>query len=88
MPTTHHQQIAAKIKVRAADDKQQAACQTTKSKTLHDANLWLWMARWARYLAGVYFQDVLDIVATPDQEQEDPVSQAILRMWDAMLQLA
>ncbi|KAL4732835.1 hypothetical protein BDV11DRAFT_215147 [Aspergillus similis] len=87
-PTAHHQQIAAEIKARAADDEQQAARQTVESETLHDTNPWLRMTRWARYLAGVHFQDVVDVVATPDREQEDPVSQATQRVWDAMLQLA
>jgi hypothetical protein len=86
--TADHQQIAAEIRARAANDEQQAARQTVESKILHDTNPWLWMTWWARYLAGVHFQDMLDVVATPDQEQEDPVSQAMLRVWDAMLQLA
>ncbi|KAL4947032.1 hypothetical protein BDW69DRAFT_199948 [Aspergillus filifer] len=61
-----HQQIAAKIKAQAANDKQQAA----------------------RYLAGVHFQDMLAVVAAPDPEQVDPISQATQRVWDAMAQLA
>ncbi|KAL4993260.1 hypothetical protein BDV10DRAFT_190140, partial [Aspergillus recurvatus] len=88
IPVSDHEQIAADIKARAADDEQQAARQTAESETMHDANPWLRMTRWARYLAGVHFQDMLDVVATPDPEQVDPVSQATQRVWDAMAQLA
>ncbi|KAL4922931.1 uncharacterized protein BDV17DRAFT_296852 [Aspergillus undulatus] len=50
----------AEIKARAAADAQEAASQ-------------LRITRWAWYLAKetVYYQDLLDIVAMPDPEQED-----------------
>ncbi|KAL4981321.1 hypothetical protein BDW68DRAFT_196769 [Aspergillus falconensis] len=78
-PVLDHQQIAAEIKARAADDEQQVVRQSTESKSLQDANPWLWMTCWAWYLAGVHFQDILDVVATPDPELVDPVSQATQR---------
>ena len=95
-PSTDYKQIAAEIKARADDDEQQATRRTAESDTLHDANPWLRMTRWARYLAGVHFQDLLDVVTPPDpdvidgdpQEQGDTISQATQRVWDAMGQLA
>jgi hypothetical protein len=71
VPTTAHQQIAAEIKARAADDEQLATCRTAESDTLHDANPWLRMTRWARYLADVHFQDLLDVVTPPDCDEND-----------------
>ncbi|KAL6229780.1 hypothetical protein BDW75DRAFT_224458 [Aspergillus navahoensis] len=46
------------------------------------------MTRWARYLADVHFQDLVDVVATPDAEVADPVSRATRVVWDTMAQLA
>ncbi|KAL4982975.1 P-loop containing nucleoside triphosphate hydrolase protein [Aspergillus falconensis] len=66
----------------------QVVHQSAESESLQDANPWLRMTCWARYLAGVHFQDMLDVVATPDPELVDPVSQATQRVWDAMAQLA
>ncbi|KAL3433595.1 hypothetical protein BDV09DRAFT_171724 [Aspergillus tetrazonus] len=87
-PAPGRAQIAAEIKARAADDEQQAARQSADSETLHDANPWLRMTRWARYLAGVHFPDLIDVVTPPDPDDADPVSQASWRVWDAMMQLA
>ncbi|KAL3428595.1 hypothetical protein BDV09DRAFT_201441 [Aspergillus tetrazonus] len=88
--------ITAEIKACADNDKQQATRRTAESNTLHDANPWLRMTRWTRYLAGVHLQDLLDIVTPPDpdaidatlHEHGDTVSQATQCMWDAMGQLA
>ncbi|CBF82248.1 predicted protein [Aspergillus nidulans FGSC A4] len=82
-----HLIITAKIKARAADDEQQAR-ETADSETLHDANPWLRMTRWARYLAGVHFPDLIDVVTPPDPDDADPASQATQRVWDAMIWLA
>ncbi|KAL4993026.1 hypothetical protein BDV10DRAFT_190348 [Aspergillus recurvatus] len=86
-PVSNRQQIMAEIKARAAEDKQQAAWQV-EAGALHDTNPWLRMTRWAWYLAGVKFQDLLDMVATPDPEREDPVSQATPVVWETMDRLA
>ncbi|KAL4922932.1 uncharacterized protein BDV17DRAFT_296848 [Aspergillus undulatus] len=51
----------AEIKARAAADKQEAASQVVEASKLHDANPWLRMTRWARYLA---------------EEMQDPVGRA------------
>ncbi|KAL4922945.1 uncharacterized protein BDV17DRAFT_296824 [Aspergillus undulatus] len=77
-PANNQQQIVAKIKARAAADAQEATSQVVKARELHDANPWLRITRWARYLAKetVYYQDLLDVVATPDPEQEDSISRA------------
>ncbi|KAL4734147.1 hypothetical protein BDV11DRAFT_198752 [Aspergillus similis] len=73
-PAPDRAQIAAEIKARAADDEQQAR-QSADSETLHDANPWLRMTRWARYLAGVHVPDLIDVVTPPDPDDADPVSQ-------------
>ena len=83
-PAPDRAQITAKIKARAADDEQQAR-ETADSETLHDANPWLRMTRWARYLAGVHFPDLIDVVTPPDPDDADPASQATQRVWDAMM---
>jgi superfamily II DNA or RNA helicase len=88
LPSTEYEQIAAEIKARAVDDEKQATCPTAESETPHDANPWLRMTRWARYLAGVHLQDLLDVVTPPDPDAIDAVSQATRRVWDTMAQLA
>jgi hypothetical protein len=75
-PVNDQQRIAAEIKARAVEDEQHAASQTVEADKPYDANPWLRMTRWARYLADVHFKDLLDVVATPDAEVADPVSRA------------
>ncbi|KAL4788740.1 hypothetical protein BDV19DRAFT_383658 [Aspergillus venezuelensis] len=86
----NHQQIVAKIKARAAADEQAAASQVVQAGELHDANPWLQMTQWARYLAKdqVHYQDLLDVVAMPDPKLEDPTSHVTRVIWDTMEQLA
>ncbi|KAL4789006.1 hypothetical protein BDV19DRAFT_383447 [Aspergillus venezuelensis] len=77
-PANSREQIVAEIKARAAADEQVAASQVVEAGELHDANPWLRMTWWARYLAEdqVHYQDLLDVVTTPDPELEDPTSRA------------
>jgi hypothetical protein len=67
-----------------------------------DANPWLRMTGWARYLDGVHPQDLRQLVEAPVEEEEvevgveavdkdpkaDPIEQAVRVIWDAMDQLA
>ncbi|KAL4789306.1 hypothetical protein BDV19DRAFT_383212 [Aspergillus venezuelensis] len=89
-PANSQEQIVAEIKARAAADEQAATSQVVQARELHDANPWLQMTRWARYLAKdkVHYQDLLDVVTTPDPEPEDPTSRATRVVWDTMEQLA
>ncbi|KAL4755584.1 uncharacterized protein BDW70DRAFT_146292 [Aspergillus foveolatus] len=87
-PVNERQRIAAEIKARAVEDEQHVADNVVEADEIHDANPWLRMTRWARYLADVHFQDLLDVVATPDAELADPVSRATRVVWDTMAQLA
>jgi hypothetical protein len=82
------QQIVAQIKAQAAADEQQAATHAAQAGDLHDANPWLRMTRWARYLEGVNFDDMLDVVATPAEDEEDPVRRATRVVWDTMEHVA
>ncbi|KAL4947037.1 hypothetical protein BDW69DRAFT_199945 [Aspergillus filifer] len=89
-PANMREQIAADIKARATADEQEAASQAVEADELHDANPWLRMTQWARYLAEdkVDYQDLLDVVATPDPNLEDAVGRATRAVWDTMDQLA
>jgi hypothetical protein len=87
-PVNERQRIAAEIKARAVEDEQHVASERVEAEEPYDANPWLRMTRWARYLADVHFQDLVDVVATPDAEVADPVSRATRVVWDTMAQLA
>ena len=80
--------MVAEIKAQAAADDQAAANQVIQAGELQDANPWLRRTRWARYLAGVHPQDLLDVVATPGTDEMDETSQATRVIWDTMEQLA
>ncbi|KAL4789060.1 hypothetical protein BDV19DRAFT_395409 [Aspergillus venezuelensis] len=86
----NHQQIVAEIKARAAADEQATTSQVVQAGELHDANPWLQITQWAWYLAEdqVHYQDLLDMVATPDPKLEDPTSHVTRVIWDTMEQLA
>ncbi|KAL4860531.1 hypothetical protein BDV12DRAFT_204941 [Aspergillus spectabilis] len=88
VPASDQQQIVAQIKAQAAADEREAASQVIQADELHDANPWLRMTRWARYLVDVHHQDLLDVVATPDPEKEDRMSRATCVLWNTMEQLA
>ncbi|KAL2835803.1 hypothetical protein BJX68DRAFT_274936 [Aspergillus pseudodeflectus] len=62
-----------------------------------DANPWLRMTGWARYLDGVHPQDLRQLVEAPIGVEEevvdkdakaDPTEQGVRLIWDAMDQLA
>ena len=90
VPVNNREQIVAEIKAGAAADEQERASQVVQAGDLHDANPWLRMTRWARYLAKdqVHYQDLLDVVATPDPNAKDPIGRATRVIWDTMEQLA
>ncbi|KAL4971185.1 hypothetical protein BDW66DRAFT_155911 [Aspergillus desertorum] len=87
-PVNERQRIAAEIKARTVEDEQHVASETVEAAEPYDANPWLRMTRWARYLADVHFPDLVDVVATPDAEVADPVSHATRVVWNTMAQLA
>ncbi|KAL3439686.1 hypothetical protein BJX65DRAFT_315581, partial [Aspergillus insuetus] len=72
-----------------ARHEQQATIQADEAT---DANPWLRMTGWARYLDGVHPQDLQQLVEAPAEEDpqdgEDRVEQAVRVIWDAMDQLA
>ncbi|MCN0155273.1 RecQ family DEAD/DEAH box helicase [Salinispora arenicola] len=76
------------MKAQAAADDKAAANQVIQAGELQDANPWLRRTRWARYLAEVHPQDLLDVVATPGVDEIDETSQATRVIWDTMEQLA
>jgi hypothetical protein len=53
--------MVAQIKAQEAEDAQEATTNAAKAGELHDVNPWLRMTRWARYLDGVNFDDMLDV---------------------------
>ncbi|KAL4934739.1 hypothetical protein BDV06DRAFT_229582 [Aspergillus oleicola] len=55
VPTHNQQQIVAEIKAQATADEQKAARQVAKAGERHEANPWLRITWWARYLEGVKF---------------------------------
>ncbi|CEL00400.1 hypothetical protein ASPCAL00003 [Aspergillus calidoustus] len=74
---------------------------TIQADKVADANPWLRMTGWARYLDGVHPQDLRQLVEAPVEvevveEEElvdidpkvDPTEQAVRVIWDAMDQLA
>lgn len=87
-PSTDREAMVAEIKAQAAADDQAAANQVIQAGDLQDANPWLRRTRWARYLAEVHPQDLLDVVATPGADEIDETSQATRVIWDTMEQLA
>ncbi|CEL10297.1 hypothetical protein ASPCAL13418 [Aspergillus calidoustus] len=75
-----------------AREAEQATIQADEAA---DANPWLRMTGWARYLDGVHPQDLRQLVEAPIEEEVvkkdpkvDPVEQGIRVIWDAMDQLA
>jgi hypothetical protein len=71
-----------------AQHEQRATIQADEAA---DANPWLRMTGWARYLDGVHPQDLRQLVEAPAedaQDREDRVEQAVRVIWDAMDQLA
>ncbi|KAL2835846.1 hypothetical protein BJX68DRAFT_260085 [Aspergillus pseudodeflectus] len=76
-----------------AREAQQATIQADEAM---DANPWLRMTGWARYLDGVHPQDLRQLVEAPIEVEEaedqdpkaDPTEQAVRVIWDAMDQLA
>ncbi|BCS19566.1 uncharacterized protein APUU_51661S [Aspergillus puulaauensis] len=87
-PSTDREAMVAEIKAQAAADDEAAANQVIQAGELQDANPWLRRTRWARYLAEVHPQDLLDVVATPGADEMDETSQAMRVIWDTMEQLA
>jgi hypothetical protein len=61
---------------------------TIQADEAADANPWLRMMGWARYLDGVYPQDLRQLVEAPEEDPEDHTEQATRVIWDAMDQLA
>ena len=76
--------MVAEIKAQAVADDQAAANQVIQAGELQDANPWLQRTRWARYLAEVYPQDLLDVVATPGADEMDETRQATRVIWDTI----
>jgi hypothetical protein len=75
-----------------AQHEQQATIQADEAT---DANPWLRMTGWARYLDGVHPRDLQQLVEAPMEDaeapEEDPkdrTEQAVRVIWDAMDQLA
>ncbi|KAL4972107.1 hypothetical protein BDW66DRAFT_154999, partial [Aspergillus desertorum] len=87
-PVNERQRIAAEIKARAVEDEQHVAGETVEAEEPYDTNPWLRKTRWAQYLADVHFQDLVDVVATPDAEVADPVSHATRVVWNTKAQSA
>ncbi|KAL2801581.1 hypothetical protein BJX63DRAFT_417051 [Aspergillus granulosus] len=87
-PRTRIEDVVARIKARAVADEREAASQATEAEQLHDANSWLRMTRWAQFATMVANQDLVDVVATPNPELDDPVSRATRVVWETMEQLA
>ncbi|CEN60832.1 hypothetical protein ASPCAL03264 [Aspergillus calidoustus] len=81
-----------------AREAEQATIQVDEAA---DANPWLRMTGWARYLDGVHPQDLRQLIEAPVEVEEvkeaeaedkdakaDPTEQAVRVIWDAMDQLA
>ncbi len=69
--------MVAEIKAQAIVDDQAAANQVIQAGQLQDANPWLQRTWWARYLAEVHPQDLLDVVAMPGVDKINKTRQAI-----------
>jgi hypothetical protein len=70
---------------------QEAERATIQADEDTNANPWLRMTGWARYLDGVHPQDLRQLVEAPGEDirgGEDHVEQAVRVIWDAMDQLA
>jgi hypothetical protein len=61
---------------------------TIQADEATDANPWLRMTGWARYLDGVHPQDLQQLVEAPEEDPKDRTEQAVRVIWDAMDQLA
>jgi hypothetical protein len=79
-----------------AHEAEQATIQVDEAA---DANPWLRMTGWARYLDGMHPQDLRQLVEAPieavmvendhvEDPKADPTEQAVRVIWDAMDQLA
>ncbi|CEL11796.1 hypothetical protein ASPCAL14892 [Aspergillus calidoustus] len=73
-----------------AQAAEQATIQADKAA---DANPWLRMTGWARYLDGVHPQDLRQLVEAPaevevEEVEEDHIKQGVRVIWDTMDQLA
>ncbi|KAI1829230.1 hypothetical protein DTO006G1_9820 [Penicillium roqueforti] len=80
-PSTDREAMVAEIKAQAVEDDQAAANQVVQAGELQDINPWLRRTRWARYLARVHPQDLLDMVATPGADKVDETRQATRVIW-------
>ncbi|KAJ0412938.1 hypothetical protein BJY00DRAFT_320302 [Aspergillus carlsbadensis] len=68
-----------------AQHEQRATIQADEAA---DANPWLRMTGWARYLDGVHPQDLQQLVEAPEADAADRVEQAVQAIWQAMDRLA
>lgn len=55
---------------------------------LHDANPWLRMTRWTKYLQDISPADLLRSVEAPDPDTADPMEQGVLILYHTVDQLA
>jgi hypothetical protein len=94
-PAEQAQQAVDAMVIAWEQARAQAAEQATiQADEAADANPWLRMTGWARYLDGVHPQDLRQLVEAPMEVEEvedakaDPIEQGVRVIWDAMDQLA
>jgi hypothetical protein len=72
--------VAAWERARAQREEQA----TIQADEAADANPWLRMTGWARYLDGVHPQDLQQLVEALEEDPRDSTEQAMRVIWDAM----
>ncbi|KAB8277439.1 hypothetical protein BDV30DRAFT_234770 [Aspergillus minisclerotigenes] len=76
--------VAIEAVRKAVEQAQARAGPIVEANDIRDANPWLRMTGWMRYLQDIPFSGLYASVETPLPDSDDPVEQGVRRIWEAI----